>query len=89
VTYQARELPVKGKSESTPPVAEIEELETEESLKAKQADHFWIIRIASVVTVFTAWEVLGRQVNPIFMSYPTAIAVAAWQMFRCLCQSSF
>ena len=30
--------------------------------------------------MFTAWEVLGRQVNPIFMSYPTAIAVAAWQM---------
>ena len=36
----------------------------------------WIIRLASIVVVMSAWEFLGRQVNPLFMSYPTAIVEA-------------
>jgi len=33
-----------------------------------------------VIIVLSTWEVLGRQVDPLFMSYPTAIAVAASAM---------
>jgi len=35
-----------------------------------------IIRLCSVVFTLLAWEVLGRQVDPLFMSYPSAIATA-------------
>jgi NitT/TauT family transport system permease protein len=34
------------------------------------------VRLVSIGVVLTAWELLGRQVNPLFMSYPTAIAQA-------------
>ncbi len=37
----------------------------------------WIVRLVSIVVVVGAWEVFGRQINPLFMSYPTAIAKAA------------
>ena len=37
----------------------------------------WIIRLCSIVVVLIAWEVGGRRINPLFMSYPTAILHAA------------
>lgn len=37
------------------------------------------LRILSVVVVFAAWEVFGRQA-PIFASYPSAIALAAYEI---------
>ncbi len=37
----------------------------------------WIVRLASIVVVVGAWEIFGRQVNPLFMSSPSAIATAA------------
>lgn len=40
----------------------------------------WMVRIASIIVVMLAWEYGGRQVNPLFMSYPTAIARAAWEL---------
>ena len=43
----------------------------------QQASRIWMIRLASVVFVIGAWEVLGRQVDPLFMSFPSAIAVSA------------
>lgn len=43
----------------------------------QQASRIWIIRLLSVVFVIGAWEVLGRQVDPLFMSFPSAIAVSA------------
>jgi ABC-type nitrate/sulfonate/bicarbonate transport system permease component len=36
----------------------------------------WIVRLASIVIILGAWEILGRQVNPLFMSFPSAIAKA-------------
>ena len=39
-----------------------------------------LLRIASFLTVMIAWELLGRQVAPLFMSYPSAIAAAAVTM---------
>ena len=34
----------------------------------------------SIVIVLLCWEYFGRQINPIFASYPSAIAVAFWKM---------
>ncbi len=42
----------------------------------QQKSRIWMIRLASIVFVIGAWEVLGRRVDPLFMSHPSAIAVA-------------
>lgn len=39
-----------------------------------------LVRTISIIVVFVAWEYLGRQVSPLFMSYPTAILQAAWRL---------
>lgn len=39
--------------------------------------HLWAVRLASIVFTVGSWEILGRQVDPLFMSYPSAIAAAA------------
>lgn len=36
----------------------------------------WLVRLISIVVVLAAWEFFGRQVNPLFMSYPSAIVKA-------------
>src|SRR6516165_11466616 len=40
----------------------------------------WIITLASIAVVLALWEIFGRRVNPIFGSYPSAIAVAFWEL---------
>jgi ABC-type nitrate/sulfonate/bicarbonate transport system permease component len=40
----------------------------------------WLVRLASIVVVFLVWEIGGRQINPLFMSYPTAIIQAGIAM---------
>jgi NitT/TauT family transport system permease protein len=42
----------------------------------------WVITVASVVLVVLAWEFFGRDVNPVFGSYPTAILEAAEALAR-------
>ncbi len=39
-----------------------------------------VIRAVSVVVFFVAWELVARDANPLFMSYPSAIFKAAWQL---------
>ena len=34
------------------------------------------VRVASLLLIVVAWEYFGRQVNPIFLSYPSSIVVA-------------
>lgn len=41
-----------------------------------------IIRLVSIVVVLLAWEIGGRHINPLFMSYPSAIVKAAIAMFQ-------
>jgi NitT/TauT family transport system permease protein len=36
----------------------------------------WIVRLVSIAIVLIGWEIVGRQVNPLFLSYPSAIAMA-------------
>jgi len=40
----------------------------------------WIIRLASMLSVIGGWEIVGRQSNTLFLSYPTAIFKAATVM---------
>jgi ABC-type nitrate/sulfonate/bicarbonate transport system permease component len=42
----------------------------------------WLITIGSLVVLLGAWEFFGRDINPVFGSYPSAIAEAAWQLAR-------
>jgi ABC-type nitrate/sulfonate/bicarbonate transport system permease component len=41
-----------------------------------------LITTASIVLFLLAWEFFGRGVNPVFGSYPSAIAVAFWELAR-------
>ena len=40
----------------------------------------WVITVISLVVFVVAWEFFGRRVNPIFGSYPSAIAEAFWEL---------
>src|SRR5438105_1398547 len=40
----------------------------------------WVITLASIAVVLILWEIFGRRVNPVFGSYPTAIAAAFWEL---------
>jgi len=40
----------------------------------------WVITLGSIVTMLIFWEIFGRRVNPVFGSYPSAIAVAFWEL---------
>ncbi len=42
----------------------------------------WVIRIASVVVILAAWEFFGRDINPVFGSYPSAIGEAFWALLN-------
>ena len=42
----------------------------------------WSITLVSVVGLLVLWEIFGRDVNPVFGSYPSAIAVAFWELLR-------
>jgi ABC-type nitrate/sulfonate/bicarbonate transport system permease component len=46
------------------------------------ADHLGLLRGVSVVAVILLWEIFGRDVNPLFLSYPSAIARAFVQLLR-------
>lgn len=56
-------------------------------LRAPEVRGFWrrrpnLIRALSVAAVLIAWELYGRSLNPIFLSYPTAVAQAFWDLLR-------
>ena len=40
----------------------------------------WMITVASVALLLILWEIFGRRVNPVFGSYPSAIAEAFWEL---------
>jgi ABC-type nitrate/sulfonate/bicarbonate transport system permease component len=43
-------------------------------------DHLGAVRAASVVFLIALWEIFGRQINPLFLSYPSAIGRAFLQI---------
>lgn len=42
----------------------------------------WALRLSSVAAIGIAWQVYGSQINPILLSYPSAVAVAFADMIR-------
>lgn len=54
----------------------------DEAPKLKQELPNWAITCMSVGFVIVAWEFFGRDVNPVFGSYPTAIAQAFWELVK-------
>ena len=42
----------------------------------------WAVTAASLVVILLLWEVFGRDINPIFGSYPSAIFVAFLELVR-------
>src|SRR5713226_3719036 len=41
---------------------------------------YTVVRALSVIVVLGTWEVLGAQINPIFLSTPSRIAVALFNL---------
>src|SRR3954447_16682977 len=56
--------------------------DTPDDAKLRRAVPSWVITVGSLVVLLGAWEIFGRDVNPVFGSYPSAIAEAAWQLAR-------
>jgi ABC-type nitrate/sulfonate/bicarbonate transport system permease component len=42
----------------------------------------WAITLISIGCLLIVWEIFGRQINPIFGSYPSAITAAFWELLR-------
>ncbi len=42
----------------------------------------WGVTLFSVGCLLLLWEIFGRQINPVFGSYPSAIAAAFWELLR-------
>jgi NitT/TauT family transport system permease protein len=40
----------------------------------------WMITVASVTILLIVWVIFGRRINPVFGSYPSAIAEAFWDL---------
>jgi ABC-type nitrate/sulfonate/bicarbonate transport system permease component len=49
---------------------------------AKRATPRWIITLAALCVFLAFWEFFGRQINPIFGSYPSAIFAAFIELIR-------
>ena len=60
--------------------AAIAELHLSEKRPLRLSEHLRSVSALSTVTVLLLWEIFGRQVNPLFLSYPSAIVRAFWQV---------
>jgi ABC-type nitrate/sulfonate/bicarbonate transport system permease component len=54
-------------------------------LKPPEPKGFWtrhpgLVRLLAVAVVLLAWELYGRSLNPIFLSHPTAVVPAFWEL---------
>ena len=56
------------------------ELDLSRGRPFRLADHLGMVRAGSVLLFVILWEIFGRHVNPLFLSYPTAIARAFVQL---------
>lgn len=65
----------------TPPEELLETLGPDDAF-AKRQRRYTIIRICSIVFAFAMWEIFGRQINPLFMSYPSKILLGAVDLIQ-------
>ncbi len=68
-------------------MAHVVESKTQASTVASEAQERrplprWVITTASICCALILWEIFGRDINPVFGSYPSAIAVAFWQLLQ-------
>lgn len=66
-------------------MTEISEIRTSPTAESQIARRPWprgAITAASIACVLAAWEIFGRNINPIFGSYPSAIGEAFWELLR-------
>ena len=49
---------------------------------SRSATYYWVVRALSVIVVLGGWEVLGAQVNPVFLSTPSRIVTALLALVR-------
>ena len=56
------------------------ELDLPQTRPFRLVDHLGAVRAVSIVVVIALWEIFGRQVNPLFLSYPSAIGRAFLQI---------
>ncbi|MGA7938797.1 MAG: hypothetical protein WCA43_02720, partial [Bradyrhizobium sp.] len=42
----------------------------------------WLVTVASIIVILIFWEIFGRDINPIFGSYPSAIFEAFLTLLR-------
>jgi ABC-type nitrate/sulfonate/bicarbonate transport system permease component len=62
--------------------AEVDRAVEELAPPPRSRSKLWIVRGVSILVVLAAWEVVGRRINPLFMSYPTLIASAAVNLIQ-------
>ena len=78
----AQELKLRGASDQMVDVVEGARAQAPAEAKSRRPLPSWVITIGSLVVLLGAWEILGRDINPVFGSYPSAIAEAFWQLAR-------
>src|SRR2546430_3835071 len=78
----AQELKLRGASDQMVDVVEGARAQAPAEAKSRRPLPSWVINIGSLVVLLGAWEILGRDINPVFGSYPSAIAEAFWQLAR-------
>ena len=55
---------------------------TDDEARSRRGIPYWAITVGSLVVLLSVWEFFGRDINPVFGSYPSAIAVAFWELLR-------
>jgi NitT/TauT family transport system permease protein len=60
--------------------AELEDAAPDAPARSGRAIPSWAITVCSVALLLLVWEWFGRDINPVFGSYPSAIAEAFWDL---------
>jgi NitT/TauT family transport system permease protein len=55
----------------------VSDMATAARLRRRQERRDWMVRVGAVLVILGVWEALGRQINPLLFSPPSAIAQAA------------
>jgi ABC-type nitrate/sulfonate/bicarbonate transport system permease component len=58
------------------------ELDLSRERPFRLSEHLNLLRMTSAIVVLLLWEIFGRKVNPLFLSYPSAIAGALVELLK-------
>ena len=58
------------------------ELDLSRDRPFRLSEHLNLLRTTSAIVVLLLWEIFGRKVNPLFLSYPSAIAGALVELLK-------